>query len=378
MSSVKEWMKKGAGGLLVLIPALALAMPAFANYAPPVLADTQEPGSVIVFPKFAQGSVWAYAGTGGAFKAAKSVIEVGFVCPIGVGCTFGQKVNVHFHWVCPPAAGSTVCTENDFIISGSVEPNPFGGGDKLTFNAGDNGQQVPGEINGTAKTLAGLPIPVAPCQRGYLIGWVVNNVDQPIRFDALVGDVIARNTPTDLQSASAYTIQAVGPSDGGAITLDGSGALVFDGLGNDYTAVTGQLTSDVRYDSLITAPFGQGFLVFLTLDVKSEQANTATEVQLDFYSHESLLSTSWAFTCWGQVQLSAIDPNLTFENMGGSKGLVVSHQAIDSGTGNQRTMLGLFQATEGPASGPAAATESYTVRPSNNSVPIPTKFQPSF
>jgi len=46
------------------------------------------------------------------------------------------------------------------------------------------------------------------------------------------------------------------------------GGLVFDGATGDYTAVTGQLTSDVRFDSLITPPFGQGFLIFLTLDAK--------------------------------------------------------------------------------------------------------------
>jgi len=65
--------------------------------------------------------------------------------------------------------------------------------------------------------------------------------------------------------------------------------------------------------------------------------------------------------------------------MGGSKGLLVTHQAVDTKDGvTQRTLLGLFQEREGPVSGAAAATKSYTVRPSNNSVGILTTFYPSF
>ena len=112
---------------LLLLPALALATSAFAQE----LADTQEPGSVIVFPRFTMGSFTVHPGTAGQFVAARTVIEVGTVCPIGVVCAFGDKVNVHFHWVCPPVAGSTICTETDFVVPFTVDPN--GGGDKLTF-----------------------------------------------------------------------------------------------------------------------------------------------------------------------------------------------------------------------------------------------------
>src|SRR5262249_51306582 len=48
---------KGGRLAMLLVPALALAAPAFAQVRPTTLSDSQEPGSVIVFPKFIQGTV---------------------------------------------------------------------------------------------------------------------------------------------------------------------------------------------------------------------------------------------------------------------------------------------------------------------------------
>ena len=48
---------KGARLAVLLVPALALAAPAFAQVRATTLSDSQEPGSVIVFPKFIQGTV---------------------------------------------------------------------------------------------------------------------------------------------------------------------------------------------------------------------------------------------------------------------------------------------------------------------------------
>ena len=56
MSPGKIWMTRCARFLLLLIPAFALAMPAYA-FRDPRLYDSQEPGSVIVFAKFLRGVV---------------------------------------------------------------------------------------------------------------------------------------------------------------------------------------------------------------------------------------------------------------------------------------------------------------------------------
>jgi hypothetical protein len=89
MKCVRSW--------LLLIPALALAMPALAQTRDPRLSDSQEPGSVIVFPKFIQGTVPLPEGG----MAPASEIEVGIVCPPGQTCAEHQPVKIRFHWVCP-------------------------------------------------------------------------------------------------------------------------------------------------------------------------------------------------------------------------------------------------------------------------------------
>ena len=64
---------------LLLMPALVLATPAFAICRDAqCLYDSQEPGSVIVFPKFIKGAV-AVDGVG----KAQTEIEVRARCPIG-------------------------------------------------------------------------------------------------------------------------------------------------------------------------------------------------------------------------------------------------------------------------------------------------------
>src|ERR1700736_2389600 len=88
---------------LLLIPALALAAPAFA-YPPQNLSDSQQPGSVIVFPKFINslfngGSLLNVDGN----LVSQTEIEIGAVCPPaffngGGTCTEHQQVKVRFHW----------------------------------------------------------------------------------------------------------------------------------------------------------------------------------------------------------------------------------------------------------------------------------------
>ena len=70
---------KGWRLTVALVPALALAIPAFAQVRDTKLSDSQEPGSVIVFPKFIRGTVALPEGG----IAPASEIEIGVVCPGG-------------------------------------------------------------------------------------------------------------------------------------------------------------------------------------------------------------------------------------------------------------------------------------------------------
>jgi hypothetical protein len=384
MHSAKHWMPMG---LSVLVPALGLATPALAwdsnNLRPAALADTNEPGSVIVWPKFQTGTVPVNAGTPDAFNAVMSLIELGAVCPPDTpspGCADNSTQAVHLHWVCPGAAVGelpSVCPSTDFTVTITYGNSSAG---KITLNPSEVFGPAPSDYNGS--TAAAL----APCPRGYLIGWAVDKFDHPIVFNGLVGDAQLRSVGTDLQSYKAITIQGNGPEFSG-IATGSQGALLFDGGAGHYQAVTGQITTDVAFDSNITPPFHNEALILLSLDVNAAGGNNdPVVVDLDFYNYnEQQLSTSYQFTCWGQVELSVgLDPNLTVEALGSSfgagtrhdKGIMISGQAFDPIKGKDVTLLALVQTSEGPVAGAANMTTSYQTMPYTNSIPIPTQFIP--
>ena len=409
--------------MLPLAPLVAIAMPAHAQLGGPAgcascvasdpvgLADTAEPGSVLVFPKFAQGT--ATLDNGGI--EPNTQIEIAAVCPAPTPPTFTgattspqtcTPVNyeVEVHWVCPGTTvgqETSVCLENDFQVFvstyGKVVFNPNGlGFPAITANGRISGYPA---LNGTTA------VPEAPCARGYALAYVVDSSLRPLDNNVLIGDAVQRNnlttgTNSDLQSYSALAIQSVQPNTNplssaagsvsgaalghlistGTDSVTGGGTLPFNGQANAYQMVTGQFYGDVRYDQdSPPGPFADTALILLTLDVRSNLPNDPTTVLLDFYNQKEVnISTSTVFDCWVQEQLTAIDVNLTNTSMGTPNGVVVSGQAFNSAPLNQssgfRTVLGLIQTSEGPTGGVAAAVRSYTVRPSNNSIPVPTFF----
>jgi hypothetical protein len=280
--------------VLLIIPALALAMPAFAQVRPTTLSDSQEPGSVIVFPKFINAPA-VPLGEGG--MAPASALKIGVVCPKNASCTSDQEVTIRFHWVCGASAANPVCEETNFDVTATVF-------EKIAL--------VPdGTPEDGYKT--GLPtksVPAAPCPGGYLIGWVVdnNNNAQPIKFDGLIGsadlrDVFGTQTGLALASYPAIPIQAnPGLATGAAITTTSAGGLVFDGAPGHYQAVTGRVFGNARYPQT-GSPGTQAFLTLLTLDVMSNRPNNPVFVDLDFFGgnpstigNENQTSTSTNFT----------------------------------------------------------------------------------
>jgi hypothetical protein len=379
---------KGARLGMLLVPALALAAPAFAQVRPTTLSDSQEPGSVIVFPKFIQGTVPLPEGG----TAPISELEIGVVCPKGVICPEHEPVKIRFHWVCgtneADLAGSFVCKETDFDINATVYEKIV-----LTPNGETAGSYTPGLPNHFA------PAPECPNGGGYLIGWVISPTnDRPIKFDGLIGDAHLRpgspvgGSPTALADYNAIPIQADPHlANLAAVSTNGNGALIFDGAAGHYLAVTGQVAGDVRYTNLTTGPtFTLGVLTLLTLDVKSNRPNNPVFVDLDFFGgnpsnigNENQLSTSTEFICWEEVPITAISTDLTTAEMG-RKGVFVSAPAtkvgifgISDNTG-PATLLGLSEVLEGGVFPPVAPwpRASFTGL-FNSSVPVPTNFLPT-
>ncbi|RJF95069.1 hypothetical protein [Noviherbaspirillum saxi] len=50
-------------------------------------------------------------------------------------------------------------------------------------------------------------VPVPPYERGYLVGWVINTADRPIKFDALIGDAVLRATDGATSAYNGIPIQ---------------------------------------------------------------------------------------------------------------------------------------------------------------------------
>jgi hypothetical protein len=382
---------KGGRLAMWLVPALALAAPAFAQVRPTTLSDSQEPGSVIVFPKFIQGTVSLPEGP--LFPITE--LEIGVVCPKHVICPEHEAVKIRFHWVCGSTeadlATSFVCKETDFDVTATVWEKIV-----LTPNGETAGFYVTGGLNNQLPTKFA---PAANCPQGggYLIGWVINPAnDQPIKFDGLIGDAHLRpgningvdafaGSPTALAGYDAIPIQAdPALANAAAITTNANGALFFDGAAGHYQAVSGQVFGDVRYTNLTTGPtFTAGVLTLLTLDVRSNRPNRPIFVDLDFFGgnpstigNENQVSTSTDFICWEEVPITSISADLTTSVMG-RKGVFVSAPAMDN-AGTNVTLLGLSEVLEGGTFPPTSAWPRASFSGLfNSSVPVPTRFVPT-
>jgi len=302
---------------LLLAFSLTAAMPAWAQVLQ--LADSQEPGSVLVFPLFEKG---------------KSVFQISVACPTGASCTDGQDVDIRAHWVCPGSGTFNICLERDFVLDTTVNGT-------VTFTPPTN----------------------LPCPNGYLIAWVVNESAPGvnIKFDGLTGNAVIRESSTAVTSYNAIPIQAVSGLATGA-TVPGSPSLNFDGL-TAYKAVTGVIIGNVKYDS----SSNQTSVVLLTLDVHSNRANIETFVDLvSFDRVEVPLSSTASFTCWGESSLSGLGLN------NGDFGLITSAPAVNA-SGAPVTLLGLVITREPSA---AVTTRHYAYPLLNDSSPVATTFVP--
>jgi len=336
----------------VVAPALAMAQQ---------LNDSEEPGSVLVFPKFLRGTVQTESGV-----QPRTEIEISIRCPKGVTCPdSGQNVNLRAHWVCPSGNFFAPCLETDFNLNRTVHGT-------LYFN--------PENVASASNFL----VPAPPCNGGYLIVWAVNANGLPIKFDGLVGDAVLREGPDAASAYNAIPIQAVSTVPHmGAISLGVGGGLVFDGLDNHYKALTGTIIGTVRYDRPGSQNQGavETSLTLLTLDVRSSAFNYPTFVNLRFWSPlENLLSTSTAFICWEEVKIVNINSNLT-EAFMGRKGLVESGGAFKIpiagilDNAGPVTLLGLVETIEFNIPHDNVV-RGYMYSLYNDSTPVPTAFRP--
>jgi len=329
---------KGAAFLLLLGVALGPAMPSFAQTPEAISSASEEPGSVIVFPKFTKGTVVIDGVT-----RPQTEIEVRARCPSGATCADDEAVRIRFHWVCPGNSDNYVCKEADFDVRLSVNG-------KASLNP---------ENPNLLENNLGSP---APCPSGYLIGWVISPVTgRPIKYDGLTGSAILRDGRGAIQSYEAFAIQADrNLANRAEIATDidprtGTSALVFDGGAGHYQVIAGAVPENLEYHKL-TGPVatGEAPLILLTLDVRLNRPNYPTFVDLDFRSPEGgPASTSWNFRCWTEIEHPAIDANFTLAGAQNGNGVILGGRAEKVRFGpvsdipGPVTLLGLVPADDG-------------------------------
>jgi hypothetical protein len=365
-------MRSNMKWLYVFSCLLAVALTTKTAAASGVLNDSEEPGSVLVFPLFETGIT-----PGGI--TPRTQFEISVRCPNGAICTEFQDVDLRAHWVCPGAIfGLVPCGESDFNLSttvdGTIKFDPQGVCEP-TNNTSTNNFDTCGSI------------PPPPCPEGYLVAWVIDTAGNPIKFDGLIGDAVLRESATAVTAYNAVPIQAGGALANLAKTdVNGNGKLNFNGV--EYKALTNKIIGSVHYDGLdpATGITSETSLILLTLDVHSGLPNNTVFVGLDFWNElEQLRSAHTNFNCFAEVFVgngpNFFTPGLGETNTFGFKGLVESTSAFKIpvlGTFDHTgpvTLLGLVLTRE-DSTVEGLATRHYAYPLFDNSIPLATSFMP--
>jgi hypothetical protein len=334
-------IRKWTSFLFCLAVTLGMAAPAFAW---PPLADSQEPGSVLVFPSVHTGSVI----TPDQGTVARTRFEISVVCPPDdpwFDCSQVSTVHLRAHWVCGGNARN-ICQESDFnlrtTLNGTISFN--------TENLGPRTDDVPAPPN--------CPSNAAEEEGGggYLIVWVIDNPvnAKAMKFDGLIGDEVIAGSNVSARAHGAIPIQA----NEWLATLDltdVNGDQKLDFNGDEYKQVTGKIYGSVKYNQ----PNVETSLVLLTLDVRSNEVNPITSAGLNFYNEkEKLQSSGVNFVCWGEFDLADLPSGASLNGNFGTKGLVTSDPAVQDGF--PATMIGVVE-TEEEFSLPVTGQGSQTV-----------------
>ena len=125
MEAIMRFVIKGARFPVFLTAALGLATPALAQAPDTAAAESQEPGSVIVFPKFARGTV-----TVDDLTTAQTEITIAARCPPDATCREQHDTNNRWPRLlqeAPEFAHRRAGHQSAFQVRKSARSNPIDG-----------------------------------------------------------------------------------------------------------------------------------------------------------------------------------------------------------------------------------------------------------
>jgi hypothetical protein len=332
------------------------------SQTPSTLNDSEEPGSVLVFPLFETGTTSAPSDDPYGITATLPIseFEISVACPQGTVCPNGQPVAIHVEWVC---GGSLIiptipCAASDFILYTTVHGT-------VRFS--------PSSTSCEPSSSCGGPVVPPPyqCYQGFAIAWAVDPISlKPIKFNGLIGDSELREEGTAVATYNAIPIQAVAAWPTG---------LHFDGV--QYQAISGKIYGSLRYTYYNGSEDQDNTsLVLLTLDTLANRLNYPTYVSLNFFDeYEDVASEATAFVCWGETPNTDEAFGLNTEDFG-PKGLVVSNGAIKrpvlgiNDKAGPVTLLGLIVTREHDTD--TSLLREFVLPLHHNNVPLKTTFVP--
>jgi hypothetical protein len=229
--------------------------------------DSEQPGSVLVFPKF------DITGDPTNPDRLETYIRI---CDVLEGPKGNDSVYIRYNFVCPG-----VKTFDPFCRALDIER-------ALTFK---------GCVNIKVRDIN------PPCPQGFIVAYAENANQQPISYNYLIGSsLILQPAPQRAMATQAVAIQSLlAPF---VPTAAVQGPLQFDGqtyaacgqdLFTDFRAVTNNKTSD---------------LTLVTLDTIAGAQNDPTLVDIDFWNkYEDKFSSSFEYVCWAEVPLAIAGVN---------------------------------------------------------------------
>ena len=257
--------------------ALLLSSQALAQTDPlPVIADQQQPGSFLVFPK------WDIRNGTSTKLRITNLLDL-------------QEVKVKINYVCPGVKhGDDRCRALDRRIT--LTPR-----ETRVIDVADHNP---------------------PCEAGFAVAFAMGDVNplpsvvdlKPISYNYLIGSYhITKGRRSEADNALA--VQSAQPFEA---QLGASGGFTF-GSGGDYLPLPSELYT--TFQAVDPTEQEGSRLTLLSLDTIAGQQNPATTVYIDFWNAvEVPFSTSLEYVCWTEMALEDIDLNFLEENLETSEG----------------------------------------------------------